>query len=234
MDAARAQEPVGGDDDTAVADVPVEVETPTAFAPQDLPIPIVPPSFLHDTEYPSALRDVEPPSDAFTNDRTTAVSSPSLSISSISDLTPTESDDDIGEGDGERIVTRHEIFYLEDGNVEVVCGRVIFRVHSPIISFSSSKLRDILSTSTLLNAPAPDGCPRLVFKDSAEDFAVLLNMIYTPGSVPPPPLAWVLFTDRLTDKQIPGKAQGSRICNVCVAPPDGGQVRIFRCSRGAD
>jgi hypothetical protein len=32
----------------------------------------------------------------------------------------------------------------------------------------------------------PEGCPRVVFKDSAEDFAVLLKMIYTPGYVPPP------------------------------------------------
>jgi len=103
----------------------------------------------------------------------------------VSDLTPTELDD-IREGNGEVIPTRHKTFYLEDGNVEVVCGRTIFRIHSPIVSFSSSKLRDMLSPSTLLNASVPEGCPRIGFKDSAEDFAVLLKMIYTPGYVPFP------------------------------------------------
>ena len=82
--------------------------------------------------------------------------------------------------------TRHETFYLEDGNVEIMCGQTIFKVHSPILSFSSRNLRDMLSSPTLLNAPIPEGCPRIAFKDSAEDFAVLLKMIYTPGYVPQP------------------------------------------------
>jgi len=97
----------------------------------------------------------------------------------------TEFDVDIGEG-GERIPTRHETFYLEDGNVEIVCGHTVFRVHSTVVSFSSPNLRNMLSSSTLLNAPMPEGCPRVVFKDSAEDFAVLLKIIYTPGYVPLP------------------------------------------------
>ena len=130
---------------------------------------------------------MEPPSDTSTNDRiTTTSSSPTLSISTISDLTPTELDDDIGEGSGEGVVTQHETFYLGDGNVEVVCGHTIFRIHSPIVSFSSSKLRDMLSPSALLNAPIPEGCPRIFFQDSAKDFAVQLRMIYTPGCVLPP------------------------------------------------
>jgi len=105
------------------------------------------------------------------------------SISTISDLTLTEFDEDIEEGSGKRIPARHETFYLEDGNVEIVCGQTAFRVHSPIVSFSSPILRDMLSPSTLLSAPMPGGCPRVVFRDSAEDFAVLLEMIYTPGWV---------------------------------------------------
>ena len=78
------------------------------------------------------------------------------------------------------------MFYLENGDVEIVCGHTIFRIHSPIVSFSSANLRDMLSSPTLLNAPMPEGCPRVIFKDSAEDFAVLLKMIYTPGCVSPP------------------------------------------------
>ena len=172
-----------------VAESIADSETPIAFTPQDLPIAFdvaFPPSVPHGIESPSILRDVEPPTDPPTDDRTTTGSSPTLSISTISDLTPTEFDYDIRESNGERITTHHETFYLEDGNVEVVCGHTIFRFHSPIVSFSSPKLRDMLSPSTLLNAPMPEGCPQIVFKDNAEDFAVLLKMIYTPGSVPPP------------------------------------------------
>ena len=188
--AAEIQGPGGeGDVGTVAGDVPAEVETPIAPASQDLPAIIdigIPSSLLRNIEYPSVLRDAEHSSAASTSIQFTATSSPTLSISTISDLTPTELDDGIGDGDGERTPTPHESFYLGDGNVEVVCGHTIFRIHSSIVSFSSSKLRDMLSPSTLLDAPMPEGCPRVVFKDSAEDFAVLLKMIFTPGFVLPP------------------------------------------------
>lgn len=77
-------------------------------------------------------------------------------------------------------VVRHKAFYLEDGNVEILCGDTCFRVHSQIVSFSSSTLRDILSKS-ILEATMPAGCPRVVFEDSPDDFVILLKMIYTPG-----------------------------------------------------
>jgi hypothetical protein len=89
--------------------------------------------------------------------------------------------DGIGGGSDQPIPVRHGTFYLEDGNVEIVCGHTVFRVYSPVVSFSSSKLRDMLSPATLLNAPMPEGCPRIAFADSAEDFEVLLKMIHTPG-----------------------------------------------------
>ena len=161
-------------------EAPAEIKTPVAFVPRDLPTAAV------DTDISLSIpHDVEPSSDTFLNISSTALSSPTLSISTISDLTPTELGEEI-EHCGEQMAARHETLYFEDGNVEIVCGDTVFRVHSTIISFSSSKLRDILSPSTLLNAPTPGGCPRVVFKDSAEDFAVLLKMIYIPGYVPPP------------------------------------------------
>jgi len=165
------------------------VETPIAFAPHDLPVAIdlgIPPSVLHAIRRPSVLRDAEPPSEEPYNGRITVASSPTLSISTISDLTPTEFDDGTRGGNGQCMTTYHETFYFEDGNVEVVCGHTIFRIHSSIVSFSSSKLRDMLAPSTLLGAPMPEGCPRIIFKDSPEDFAVLLRMICTPGFAPPP------------------------------------------------
>ena len=143
---------------------------------------VIPTPILQGAKRSPVSHDVEPSSDAFVNDRIT-VSSPTLSVSTTSDLTPTEFDEDVGEDSDERIPTRHETFYLEDGNVEIVCGQTVFRVHSTVVSFSSPNLRVMLSSSTLLSAPMPRGCPRVVFNDSAEDFAVLLKMIYTPGWV---------------------------------------------------
>jgi hypothetical protein len=174
-----------GEEGEAVAEIPAEVDTPVAFVPQDLPVAAtdvdIPSSILQAIESPSILHDVEPFPDTFAKVPTGTPSSPTFTISTVSDLTPTELDEDIGEGSGERSFDRHETFYLEDGNVEIVCGHVLFRVHSPTISFSSPKLRDILSRSALLHAPMPEGCPRITVTDSAEDFAVLLKMIYTPG-----------------------------------------------------
>jgi len=151
------------------------VETPVTPAAQELPATDIgvdtPSSALRELEPLSLLEGVE-----FSDIQASPVSSPTLSISTVSDLTPTELGE-IEEDDGKR----HETFYLEDGNVEILCGQTIFRVHSPIVSFSSPILRDMLSPSTLLSTPMPEGCPRVVFRDSAEDFAVLLKMIYTPG-----------------------------------------------------
>ena len=124
---------------------------------------------------------MEYPPETFVDISSTAVSSPTLSISTVSDLTPTELGEDIEDGDGERVTTPHDTFYFEDGNVEVVCGHILFRVHSTTVSFSSPKLREMLSRSVLLHAPTPDGCPRITIEDSSQDFAVLLKMIYTPG-----------------------------------------------------
>ena len=166
------------------ADVPAEVETPIAFVPQDLPVaPIniqIPPSILQDIERPSALHDVESPSEAFINVPVDTTSSPTLSISTVSGLTPTEFGEEIEHNEGQG-TARHDTFYFEDGNVEIVCGFTLFRVHSTIISFSSSKLRDILSPSELLHAPTPEGRPRITISEGAEDFGILLKIVYMRG-----------------------------------------------------
>ena len=176
-----------GEEGGAVAEVTAEIETPVAFVPQDLPTTEVdvsiPSSTLQSIVPPSILHDMESFPETFVEVATGTLSSPTFSLSSISDLAPTELDEDIGDGGDEQVVTRHDTFYFEDGNIEIVCGHTIFRVHSTVISFSSPKLRDMLSPSTLLNAPMPDGRPRIVIKDSSEDFAVLVKMIYTSGWV---------------------------------------------------
>ena len=187
------QGPGGEEEGAMAAEVPAEVETPVAFVPQYLPATIevgIPPSILHGNVFPPVEHDVESSPDPFTDDRIATISSPTLSISTVSDLTPTKLGEDIG-GGGKQMPTRHETFYLEDGSVGIVCEHIIFRVHSPVLSFSSRNLRDMLSSSTLLNAPMPEGCPRITFNDSAEDFAVPLKMIYTQGT--PPILSMLLL-----------------------------------------
>ena len=165
--------------DVMDADFAAEIETPIAFNPQDLPTMEtdggILPSIVQGDEWSS--------SEAFANISDTAVTSPTLSISTVSDLTPTELGEEIERSD-EQTPTRHETFYFEDGNVEILCGDTIFRVHSTVISFSSPKLREMLSPTTLLDAPTPEGCPRVVFEDSAEDFAVMMRVICIPGFVP--------------------------------------------------
>jgi len=179
-DAGKTQEFQVEREGTATAEAPAEVKTPVAFAPQDLPTAAIdiklPSSILQDLKIPSVSHDVESSSETLDNVRAGIVSSPTLSISTISDLTPTELGEEI-----EQTTARHDTFYFEDGNVEIVCGDTVFRVHSTIISFSSPKLRDILSPSALLHAPTPGGRPRITISESAEDFGILLKMIYTPG-----------------------------------------------------
>ena len=180
-----------GQEDRAAVETPVEINASVAFVSQDLPTAAIDiaisSSTLQAIKPPSLLNDAvsfpETFSETFVEVPTGTPSSPTFSISTtISDLTPTELDEEVGEGSSERTFAHHETFYLEDGNVEIVCGHTLFRVHSTTVSFfSSQKLRDILSRSALLHAPKPEGCPRITVTDTAQDFAVLLKMIYTPG-----------------------------------------------------
>jgi len=172
-----------GTEGMVVAEVTAEIETPIAFVSRDLPAV----ETGTDIRPSTSQGGVWPSYGSFVDITATAVSSPTLSISTVSDLTPTELGEET-EYIGEQTTTRHDTFYFKDGNVEIVCGDTVFRVHSTIITLSSPKLREMLSPTTLLNAPTPEGCPRISFADSAEDFAVLLKMICTPGYAPPPPL----------------------------------------------
>ena len=200
-----------------------EVETPVAFVPKDPPAATVdtrPPSIPQHVEPPSVLYDVESSSGTLVDVPTDTVSSPSSNIPTVSDLTPAEPGEEI-----EQTTTRCDMFYFEDGNVEIVCENAVFRVHSTVISFSSSELRDVLSPPALLRAPTPEGRPRITIQESAEDFGVLLKMIYTPG--------WVSFPFHavggcLTCDQIPCTTGGSGVHCIRVTPSHGNEVRLLR------
>lgn len=173
------EHPGEGEKGTVASEASVEVKTPVAFVPQNLPVATMcienPSSVLQDIEFFPVFHDLDSSLESFINVPSGTVS-PTLSISTVSDLTPSELDE-------KQTVGRHDTFYLEDGNVEIACGDTIFRVHSSVISLSPSGLREILSQPALLDAPAPEGRPRITLSDSAEDFAILLKMIYTPGFV---------------------------------------------------
>ena len=106
-----------------VAEVCAEVETPVAFVPHELPAAAadirLPSSILQDIRLPTALDYVEPSSENFVNVSAGTIFSPTSSISAISDLTPTELREEIEHSKGQTTI-RHDTFYFEDGNVEVV------------------------------------------------------------------------------------------------------------------
>jgi len=118
--------------------------------------------------------------------------SPSTSITALSDFTIADSLDDEPILEPETItshepilepetITPHDMFYVDDGSVEVVCGRTLFRVHAGALSFHSPVLRQMFSPANLTTAESPNGCPRVVSSDTPTDFSTLLKTIYLPG-----------------------------------------------------
>jgi uncharacterized Zn-finger protein len=106
-------------------EVSAEVKTPVALSPR-ISLPPRPTlkfhsSILKAVESPSFLHDIDFSPETFVNVTASTVSSPTLSISTISDLTPTEFDEETKHGE-EQTAARHDTFYIEDGNVEIVCG----------------------------------------------------------------------------------------------------------------
>ena len=87
--------------------------------------------------------------------------SPSISVSSLSDFTIADTDDDESPIDP-TVVTPHDTFYLEDGNVEVLCGNALFRVSTSTLSFHSPALRRMFVKENLAAAESPNGCPRIL------------------------------------------------------------------------
>ena len=117
--------------------------------------------------------------------------SPSTSITALSDFTIADSLDDepILEPETTTLheptlepetISPHDTFYLDDGSVEVLCGKTLFRVHTSTLSFHSPVLRQMFSPPNLVAAESPNGCPRVVSSDIPTDFATLLKAVYLP------------------------------------------------------
>ena len=109
-----------------------------------------------------------------------------MSISSLSDFTVADTSDDDDESPIDpTAVTPHDTFYLEDGNVEVLCGSTLFRIHAGVLTFQSPVLRQMFAPARLAAEDSPNGCPRIPSSDAATDFATLLKRVYLPEFVVP-------------------------------------------------
>ena len=173
-------------------------------------------------------RPQPPPLDtiAFGTDAiSTSPTTPTLSaVSTLSDFTITDPSDDESPADL-KTVTRHGTLYLEDGNVEVLCGGILFRVHTSVMSLHSTALRQVFTQTTPASAESPNGCPRIRSSDTATDFAVLLNMIYRPGCVAQIPRRRTVLLKSF-GPQISRTKQGTQFYYVLVPPPNRSQVRV--------
>ena len=107
-----------------------------------------------------------------------ATQSPSISIATLSDFTTADISDE--PPIDPTAITSHETFNFEDGNVEVLCGNTLFRVHSTILSLHSPAFRRMFAQDSLATAESPNGCPRIQTLDTAADFSALLKVIYLP------------------------------------------------------
>ena len=169
-----------------------------------------------------------------------ATQSPSISIASLSDFTIADASDGESQIDptisdtsddelptDPTTIAPHKTFYLEDGNVEVLCGNVLFRVHTSVLSFHSPALRRMFAQTNLAAAESPNGCPRIGSSDTATDFSTLLKMIYLPGFVGPLEFNQVLPLTPVCP-QIPWAEQSAGFQHVLVPPPNHGEVRNAR------
>jgi hypothetical protein len=143
----------------------------------------------------SPLEPVAAPESDVTITASPITHSPSISIATLSDFTIADASDDeppidttIADTSEDEFPTDdpmaavpHETFNFEEGNVEVLCGNTLFRVHTGILFLHSPALRRMFSRTSLDAAESPNGCPRILSSDTATDFATLLKTIYLPG-----------------------------------------------------
>ncbi|KAF9783233.1 hypothetical protein BJ322DRAFT_1212043 [Thelephora terrestris] len=140
------------------------------------------PNADHEPQIPQSL-----PLESLTTPETEMISrfpvtlSPSTSIATLSDFTVADVSDDESPLDLTTVTPHSTLFNFEDGNVEVLCGNTLFRVHTSILSLHSAALRQMFIPANLAAAESPNGCPRILSSDTATDFATLLKVIYLPG-----------------------------------------------------
>ena len=129
-------------------------------------------------------RELEPPPLPLESSTPTETDTTPTPPVTLSDSTTTDTPNDKPLS-GPTAVIQDKTFYLEDGNVEVLCEDTLFRVHASAMSFHSHALRQMFTRTNLATAESPNGCPRLLSLDTPEDFATLLKIVYLPWFVAP-------------------------------------------------
>jgi hypothetical protein len=105
--------------------------------------------------------------------------SPSISTATLSDFTVADtSDDELPLNSA--TIPPHDTFW--DGNIEVLCGNMLFRVRPSVLSFHSPVLGQMLAKANLAAAESSNSCPHIPSSDTAmaTDFATLLKIISLP------------------------------------------------------
>jgi len=77
-------------------------------------------------------------------------------------------------------ITSHDMFYLDNRSVEVVCSKTLFHIHTSMLSFHSPMLCQMFSQVNLTTAESPNGCLCIVSSDTPTNFVTLLKVIYLP------------------------------------------------------
>ena len=183
-----------------VRDIKPETAVPESQDPAATPVAIslgLPGIGEQSRPHTLPLPTPETPSDS--SPKSSAPPSPSTSITALSNFTIADSPDEEPAFEPEtetphdtfyvgdepilepETITPHDTFYLDDGSVEVLCGKILFRVHTSILSFHSPAVRQMFSPANLAAAESPNGYPRIVSSDTPTDFATLLKAIYLPG-----------------------------------------------------
>ena len=175
---AQPETTVPESQDPAATPVATSLELPGVGEQPRTPTPPSPTPYHPPCENPNPKSPIPP--------------SPSTSITALSDFTIADSLDDDPALEPEttaphepiletETIAPHDMFYLDDGSVEVLCGKTLFRVHAGALSFHSPVLRQMFSSENLTTFESLNGCPRVVPSDTPTDFATLLKTIYLPG-----------------------------------------------------
>ena len=89
---------------------------------------------------------------------------------------------DIGPLVGPTVVIPHEILYLDDGDVDMLCRITLFRVIVSALSLHSPALRQLFARTNPATAESPNRLlSRILSPDTTNDFAKLIKVVYHPG-----------------------------------------------------
>ena len=73
---------------------------------------------------------------------------------------------------------QHESLWFDDGNIVLIADDTSFRVHKSVLANNSAVFKDLLDIPQPRVVQDIDGFPVVHISDTAEDLAILLDVIY--------------------------------------------------------